>query len=184
MKAKVFCVGFHKTGTCSLGRALELMGYKNCHGPRGINKLIGVRTVMEHLFKKDYSPLFEFAEHYDSFNDSPWFIIYKELDAHFKGSKFILMVRDKEDWIESCVRCFGEKWSPYRFFIYGRGFPVGNEERYLKFYEKHNEDVISYFKNRPDDLLVVRLEDPDKAEKIRVFLNSEIKFEFPLLNQS
>ena len=28
MKAKVFCIGFHKTGTTSLERALEMLGYR------------------------------------------------------------------------------------------------------------------------------------------------------------
>ena len=30
--SKVFCIGFHKTGTSSLGAALKILGYKVC-GP-------------------------------------------------------------------------------------------------------------------------------------------------------
>ncbi len=32
---KIFCIGFQKTGTTSLGRALELLGYRVC-GPIGV----------------------------------------------------------------------------------------------------------------------------------------------------
>jgi hypothetical protein len=36
MKTKVFCVGFHKTGTTSLALALEILDYRVA-GPTGIN---------------------------------------------------------------------------------------------------------------------------------------------------
>jgi hypothetical protein len=35
MKEKVFCIGFHKTGTTSLRVALELLGYR-VTGPNGV----------------------------------------------------------------------------------------------------------------------------------------------------
>ena len=42
-----------------------------------------------------------------------------------------------------------------RKWVYGVGFPQGNEDIYLERYKFHNEDVLNYFKDRPGDLLVV-----------------------------
>ena len=36
MKTKVFCIGFHKTGTTSMAVALKQLGYK-VTGPNGVN---------------------------------------------------------------------------------------------------------------------------------------------------
>lgn len=33
--SKIFCIGFHKTGTKSLGTALDILGYRVC-GPVGV----------------------------------------------------------------------------------------------------------------------------------------------------
>jgi hypothetical protein len=184
MKSKVFCIGFHKTGTTSLGKAMEQFGYKNCHGAGKLRKHFGENKLMELLFRKDYEPLFEIADLYDSFNDNPWFIIYKALDLKFTGSKFILMLRDEQAWINSCKKYFGTSTSAFRLYIYGKGSPIGNEEVYLARYRKHNYDVLNYFKSRPDDLLVLNLEDEDKGAQIASFLNTENAIDYPFLNWS
>jgi lipopolysaccharide biosynthesis glycosyltransferase len=184
-RPKVFCVGFHKTGTTSLGSALQLLGYNNCHGAGAVRNQLGDIKMMELLFKKEYAPFFDIAHKYDSFNDNPWFKIYKELDARFPGSKFILMLRDEDEWLQSCIKYFNDTASGFRLWLYGKGSPVGNEDRYLKIYCDHNRDVMQYFNNRPNDLLIVNLADPDKLPKIKDFLNlSHAVIEFPHLNRS
>lgn len=182
MKQKVFCIGFHKTGTTSLGKLLEKLGYNNCHGAGPIRKALGDNRMMELLFKRDYKVVFDVAEEYDSFNDNPWFSLYQELDVRFPNSKFILVERDESKWIASCIKYFGKSKSAFRMFLYGKSSPEGNEERYLQVYNKHNDNVKSYFKERKDDLLVVDLEDDVKLEKIVKFLNIDVSIsEFPHL---
>lgn len=185
MKDKVFCIGFHKTGTTSLGSFLEKIGYSNCHGAGPIRKALGDKKMMELLYRRDYDAVFEIAKNYNSFNDNPWFFIYPALDEQFPGSKFILMTRNEKDWLKSCIQYFGNTTSKFRMFLYGKGSPIGNEERYLKVYRNHNEAVLEFFKNRPDDLLVIELEDPNKMNKIKKFLkvSSDVD-QFPLLNSS
>jgi hypothetical protein len=186
-KTKVFCIGFHKTGTTSLGATLELLGYKNCHGAQILRKQLGDLKMMELIFRKEYDPLFEIADQYDSLNDNPWFILYKELDVRFPGSKFILMLRDEDSWLASCKKYFREASPSFKFrlWIYGKGLPIGNEQRYLKVYRNHNSEVLTYFKNRPNDLLIINIEDEDKLQKIKGFLNlTGIEIEFPHLNRS
>jgi len=182
---KVFCIGFHKTGTTSLGKALELMGYKHCHGGSLLRARIGDRKLMESLFRKEYELLFSFVNEFDSINDSPWFKLYKELDVHFPDSKFILMLRDESTWIESCRKFFTERSTPFRLWIYGKGSPHGNGEKYLRAYREHNQSVVEYFADRAGDLLIVNLEDPDKTKKISAFLNfTGAEIEYPHLNRT
>lgn len=170
MKEKVFCISFHKTGTTSLGKFLEELGYKNIHGADPIRKKIGNRKMMTALFKREYDLIFPFVDEYDSFNDNPWFFIYPELDKKFPNSKFILVIRDEEDWLQSCIRYFGETTSNFRMFLYGKPNPIGNEKRYLEIYNNHNMRVLEYFKHRKNDLLVLNLSDSNKENKIKEFL--------------
>jgi len=175
---KVFDIGFHKTGTKSLGKALELLNYRVC-GP------IGVRDI--NISQKLPQLAFEQAEHFDAFQDNPWAILYRELDQHFPSSKFILTLRPTTSWIASVVKYFGTEDTPMRELIYGKGYghPVGNEARYIQRYEQHNQAVLDYFKHRPDDLLILRLTEGEGWEKLCPFLHKSIPtLSFPHENRN
>jgi len=162
-RQKVFCIGFHKTGTNSLDEALTLLGYR-VTGPNGT---------------KDPN-----VEEYDAFQDNPWPIIYQELDQHYPNSKFILTIRPTDRWIDSVVRHFGANSTPMREWIYGVGSPLGNEDAYIRRYENHNQEVTEYFQGR-DDLLVLELTQGEGWEKLCPFLGKEIPMvEFPHKNKN
>jgi len=173
---KVFCIGFQKTGTTSLSAALKTLGYR-VTGPNGIeDPEIGknVHAMTDKLVPK-----------FDAFQDNPWPIIYRELDAKYPDSKFILTVRDSETWIASLVRHFGRWQTPMRTWIYGVGFPEGNEDVYVERYETHNREVLEYFKDRPHDLLVMELGKEGGWEKLCAFLGKEIPdIPFPHANKA
>ena len=118
--SKIFCLGLHKTGTSSLGRALEFLGYKNCYGATHLRRQIGESKLMQALFSKQYEPLIDFAENYDAFNDLPWSVLYEALDDHFPDSKFILTTREDDAWLVSAKRYFGDTSSPFRLWMYGK----------------------------------------------------------------
>ena len=173
---KIFCIGFHKTGTTSLAVALKTLGYR-VTGPNGVND--------PDIAKNVYSMAHSLVTKYDSFQDNPWPIIYKELDEKYPNSKFILTIRDSESWINSQIRHFGRKETPMRKWIYGVGCPEGNEEIYIKRFEKHNKKVIDYFKERPNDLLVLDFAKGDGWEKLCSFLRADIPdIPFPQVNQA
>ncbi|MBV1921598.1 MAG: hypothetical protein KUG73_13045 [Pseudomonadales bacterium] len=176
MKSKVFCIGFHKTGTSSLAVALDSLGYR-VTGPNGVRDPDIATNVL---------PLaYDLVEEYDAFQDNPWPIIYKELDIKYPNSKFILILRDTESWIKSQIRHFGTQETPMRKWIYGAGCPIGNEEVYIKRFEDHNRDVQRYFANRPHDLLVMDLSSGDGWGKLCPFLGADIpKIEFPHANKA
>jgi hypothetical protein len=178
LKTKVFCIGFHKTGTSSLGLALEELGYRvvGSSGVRDPDIKNNVHKMAADLIKK-----------YDAFQANPWPIIYKDLDQNYPGSKFILTLRNSQSWITSQVNHFGKRETPMREWIYGigRSCPKGNEELYVKRFEKHNEEVFEYFKGRPQDLLIMDFAAGDGWEKLCSFLSKDIPAKaFPHSNKA
>lgn len=170
---KVFVIGFHKTGTTSLRWALIRLGYTPAPS----------RAIREqHVGDGLRDQVLRIAEQYDAFQDNPWPIFYRDLDAHFPDSRFILSIRPTEQWLRSAVRHFGHKDTPMRERIYGAGYghPVGNEDVYRARYDQHNREVMAYFRDRPDDLLVFDVADPDPWTRLCGFLGADIPDEpFP-----
>lgn len=143
---KVFGIGFQKTATTTLCTAFRILGYKMEGG--------GKRFVPA-LRNGDLTPIFEAADRNNAFEDNPWPLFYRELDDRYPGSKFILTIRDEQDWLQSVVNHLGFLPDPMQKLVYGVGFPVGFEDVFLERYRRHNREVLEYFKDRPDDLLVV-----------------------------
>jgi hypothetical protein len=159
-RTKVFGIGFHKTGTTSLRDALRLLGYR----------VTGPNAVHEQQLADLSSWAAELAEHYDGFQDDPWPLLFREMDQRFPGSKFVLTVRNPDDWYKSVLRHFGDKNTFMRKFIYGIGHPRHNEHVYKTRVQAHNRDVMDYFASRPNDLLVMDLTNGDGWDKLCPFL--------------
>ena len=162
---KVFCVGFQKTGTSSLRDALRSLGYKvaGVYG-RGQDLASLQATYVEEGLR--------LAHEYDAVQDMPWPLIFRELDGAFPGSKFILLEREEESWFRSIAGHFGEQPDAMQELIYGAdaGAPLGNKARYLEVYERHNEAVRAYFAERPQDFLVMNLQNGDGWNELGRFL--------------
>lgn len=178
MKTKVFCIGFHKTGTTSLEVALKKLGYR-------VTGSFGTKEpdIAEKVHELAYAKVAE----YDAFEDNPWPILYKELDERFPGSKFILTRRPAEAWMRSQVKDFATTETPMRRWIYGQeaGCPEGNEDIYIARYQRHNREVLDYFKDRPDDLLVIDLPNDDGWSRLCPFLGVDAPDEpFPHANKA
>jgi hypothetical protein len=123
---KVFCIGFHKTGTTTLEVALRRLNYK------------------------------------------------------VAGA-----IREQDSWIKSQVNHFGIGETPMRKWIYGKGCPKGNEEIYIDRFNRHNKEVLQYFKDRSHDLLVMELSKGDGWGKLCLFLDEPIpSISFPHANKS
>jgi hypothetical protein len=165
MKTKVFGIGFHKTATTSLANALGYLGYR-VTGPNWVDN--------PNIAEDVYQIAFEFANRFDAFQDNPWPILYKELDQEFPGSKFILTLRPSGEWIRSVVKHFDERETPMREWIYGVGRPKGNENVYIARYERHNREVLEYFKDRSEQLLVLNITAGEGWTKLCPFLGEQI----------
>ncbi|HYD90872.1 MAG TPA: sulfotransferase [Flavobacterium sp.] len=165
MSPKVFCIGFHKTGTNSLGEAWQLLGYEVC----------GVRhDLLPALSENNFDAVEAIVNQFDAFKDNPWPVLYRQLDEKYPGSKFILTIREERSWIKSIVNHFADKPSEMIRYIYGVPYPSGNEEIFISKYRQHHLAVTTYFRNRKNDLLILQLPDENAWHKICEFLGHDI----------
>jgi hypothetical protein len=163
-RPKIFGIGFHKTGTTSLGRALRILGFRLQKGfsynlP---NKRIQIPEPV--TIDKIRDIAFTMVPRYGAFEDSPWPLLFRELDQAFPGSRFILTERDPERWIRSAIHHFGNRPGPYLDLTYGReNFNIaGNPDDAVNRFLRHGAEVKAYFDDRGDDLLVWDIErDPE-----------------------
>lgn len=164
-KPRVFCIGWHKTGTSTLGLALLDLGYD----------VLGARLDMaEPLLKGDIETPIRLAGDFDALQDVPWAALFKELDRAFPKSKFILTVRDEESWLDSASKHFKDTHVGLHEWLYGDGVLKGNEELYLQRFQEHYREVREYFKDREEDLLVMDLIAGDKWKRLCPFLNEPV----------
>jgi len=204
MKQKVFCIGFNKTGTSSLGEALENLNYK-----------VGNRTAGELLLKywakRNFNLIIEHSKTADVFLDIPFCLPYtfQILDHAFPNSKFILTVRNSpEEWYGSLIRFHKKiitkgklptvkelkKFNyPYKGWfweamqlIYG----VNEDNPYdkklqMETYELHNYNVTNYFRNRQNSLLTLNLSNSVSIKQLYDFLGIEYNgSKMPHLNRT
>ncbi len=173
---KIFCVGFHKTGTTSLAAALTCLGYR-VTGPNWIaNPNIRVEALNLAL---------SLVPQYDAFQDNPWPILFRELHQEFPHAKFILTIRPPDEWIRSVVQHFGTETPPMREWIYGpgHGSPLGSEEIYIARVTEHNRAVWEYFQRAPHSLLTLQITAGDGWKALCSFLDKPIPSSpFPYLN--
>lgn len=191
IKNKIFVIGHNKTGTSSITTNIMDLGFK-----------IGNQRKSESFLKSylsgDFSGIINHAKSADAFKDVPFSLknTYKHLDSSFPNSKFILTIRDNEyEWYDSVIksrkmenhgkipnsdelkrRIYGYKNFLYDFFtgVYKTNDnDLFNKKKLTEYYLTHNQEVIEYFKDRPNDLLVINLKEPNGYEKFCTFLGIE-----------
>lgn len=164
---KVIGVGFQKTGTSTLRDALRILGYRvKDTTPRALFPIL----------RKNYNKIDRILTGYNAMEDTPWFKFYKELDQMYPGSKFILTIRDEESWYKSVAKHIGSLRAAHHEWIYGKGksLPKDHKENTIRVYSEHNAEVLEYFKDRPDDLLVIDFTKGDGWDKLCPFLAKDI----------
>lgn len=165
--AKVFGIGFNKTGTTTLAVCLERLGRR--HTTASLELL---RAVMAGRF----SELFAVADQFDSFEDWPWPLACRKLDARYLGSRFILSRRgNAAAWFDS-LDAMARRNSPteIRQLIFGHTMTAAALEVFMAAYDAHNAAVRAHFRNRPDDLLEVCWEEGDGWWELCDFLGEAV----------
>ena len=164
---KIVGVGFQKTGTSSLRDALRLLGYSV-----GDNN----HQMLWPILRGNVRRVLRKVATYEAVEDNPWPLIYPMLDEHIPGSKFVLTIRDPESWYKSVNRHIGDLRDPMHEWIYGRGkgLPCEDKANTLAVYNAHNEGVLAYFKDRPDDLLVLDIAKGEGWEPLCKFLGCPV----------
>ena len=176
-RGKVFGVGFQRTGTSSLTRALNLLGIPTLQFPKELHRDIEDEVI--HRFR--------------GFTDSPIPLLYRELDRRHPDSRFIHTLRDEEAWLRSVEWLFTtgtvkfkeshEKYgNELNREIFGR--TTFDREHFLEIFRRHNREVVEYFSERPDDYLAIDVTAGEGFEKLCPFLGMEIPAEpFPHRNK-
>ena len=103
---KVFGIGYNKTGSTSLEFIFTALGF------RTPNQQEQELRVVKQLNLGNFRPLIDLVNQYDAFQDQPFSQneCYAQVDALFPDSKFILTVRDPEDWFNSLCRFHTKIW--------------------------------------------------------------------------
>jgi len=181
---KVFGIGLSRTGTRSLTKGLQILGYNVAHYPDDEDTYTEISngqcdlTILRLL---------------DGLTDITTVPFYKQFDKMYPGSKFILTVRsDMDAWLQSCENhyfnrpAFQTEKDPddevhYQIRQFLRAAVYGtysfNPDRYRWVYEHHVQDVKHHFRDRPEDLLVMDISEGDGFEKLAPFLNRPIPAE-------
>ncbi len=152
---KIFGVGLPRTGTTSVSMAMIELGYRTGH-------------VCFHESLYDQG---------DCFFDTPVYVDYPLLDKRYPNSKFILTWRDPKAWFVSFQKhllpffsplkeenlgdaiVWKEMWRCYSA-VFGRPETLTPYSLMLH-YQRHRQEVEKYFRNRPNDLLILPVEGKD-----------------------
>jgi hypothetical protein len=167
---KVFGIGFSKTGTTSFEYAMEHFGYKVYHG----NYILKHNDYMLSLWiHRDYDEIKRMSKYWDAFADAPWggTDLYKKLYEWYPSAKFVHTIRDAEKWYESMEKMLmrfdsnpataldtyhaNDRYGFSYFFkhTYGVENLVGNKQKIIDFYNKHNREVEEFMiKNKANYL--------------------------------
>ena len=200
---KIFCIGFNKTGTTSLKKAFETFNYH-------VGNQLEAEKLSEAYHHGDMERVIKYCESARAFQDVPfsWPNTYRKLYEAYPNAKFILTVRDDEfQWYTSLLKFHtkrfgrlpsredlqasmyvykGWEWDNY-VNRYGEDqIDIWNKEMRIKDYVKHNEYVVKFFQDKPGQLLVLNVSEPDAYQKLANFLkiNVPANASFPWENRT
>jgi hypothetical protein len=189
-RGKIFAVGLSRTGTSTLNEALRLLGHRSVHFP---DDATTQTEITNFLARRTPELRLSLLTSVDALTDTPVSATYQALDRAYPGSRFILTVRDKKSWLESCRKYWRGPLlrylnGPTAAYIRRINAAVYGAEDYDRFrfsstYDAHVTGVLDYFSARPDDLLVMRICNGDGWEPLCRFLATALpRSAFPRLN--
>lgn len=184
---KILGVGLSRTGTTSLAKALEILGFRTIHWEpeRLVDVVMGLND----------RPHWRRYDDVEAVTDLPAALFYRELLEAYPGTKCILTMRDESEWLRS-VRTLFEVTIPRNFrndnarmeetrrtqqFAYGsdKVTPL----LYLKRYRDHNRLVQRDIPS--EQLLTMQLEVNFSWGPLCSFLNVPVpNHPFPHRNRS
>jgi len=185
---RIFGIGMQKSATTSLHEAFKILGFDSLHWGQGEAPLI-----WQEMNALRRSPT---LEKWYALSDMPIPLLYRQLDEDYPGSKFILTVRDEVDWLASVKKLWSYDHNPTRklWDVY----PISNQLHtalygtkdfdaliFLERYRRHNAEVREYFKDRPQDLLVMNMDRGGEWRALCAFLGKPVpKVAYPRANRS
>ena len=177
---KIFFIGFNKTGTISLLHLFwDILGYtgKVVHGGGATGErqnydLMGITDQTKDLSEEFDRLGDKLLNQWVVYLDTNWISDnFKELYKNYPNAKFIFNTRNEDDWVESNKR--------HRYQLSEETRKVGDwvyfdEKGERDYYQKHSKRVLDFFKDKPDELLVLDICGGDGYEKLCPFLGIDI----------
>jgi hypothetical protein len=180
---KIFEIGLKKTGTTSLKTAFQVLNIPS----------VGWNEKKYNLWKRNgiSEGFLNVINRKQAFSDGPWHDCdYRILDQKFPNSKFIILERNNDDWIRSKEKHesplynandIGSDWLS-KEWITDRENHIKRELMYKE--NKYNA-IKEYFKDRPNDLLVMNICEGEGWEKLCPFLGVSMPNKpFPFTNRA
>jgi hypothetical protein len=157
---KIFGIGLSRTGAQTLNDSLEQLGYRS--------HFLVIDDDLDLIL-----PSFDALTHF------PLVERYEELDRRFPGSKFILTVREREAWLQSCeyrITLAAENASTATLDLLQRVYGTASFDRDLfnATYDRYHEQVRKYFEGRESSLLILDICAGEGFEKLCPFLGMEM----------
>jgi hypothetical protein len=154
---KIFGIGLSRTGTTTLTSARSEIGLHAYHFPRS-------REVIDAV---------------DAATDTPVAAWYRELDAVYADSKFILTLRHVPDWLDSCEALWLSSFHSFDEFttdIHRQIYGCEQFDRvaFSAAFSHHRDDVFSHFAGRDRDLLIMDICAGEGWERLCPFLGFEV----------
>jgi Sulfotransferase domain len=167
----IFGIGLPKTGTTSLYAALNYLGFEVITW-RHMREL-GLAAWRQGDFSPDY------LDGFDGATDLPVGTYFRELDARYPGSRFILTERPLDGWLTSLgaqFRAAPNPGDPFRRDIRMATFGVStfHEGRFRRAYQDHAAGVRAHFAARPEALLIQSYFAGDGWETLCAFLDRPV----------
>lgn len=190
---KIFGIGLTKTGTHSLNFALNKLGFKSIHNCKDKQFMYDLRAGR---FESTY-----LMKEYDALTHVEATAFFVQWDKAYPNSKFILTLRHDivefppnkhslDEWLNSCKRHEKKYWknklnmktNSGNYYINSIIYGVHkfHMQRYRYIYMRHYVEVMDYFADRPDDLLMLNIQImSNKSMSMRLcnFLNVEVNKE-------
>ncbi len=156
-RQKVFGIGLNKTGTSSLHQALEVLGYRSLHWGGEQTHDAVLRAIDEG------EPLLSYVDPEpdaicDVFTVTYYFFL---ADAEYPGSKFILTLRDLDEWLDSRRRHVERNQADTRKPAeYDGSFLAVDLDTWAAEFQRH-EPSCAVLRREAQDLLAFRPADGD-----------------------
>lgn len=180
-QAKIFQIGFNRCGTTTLKNFFEDNGIKSLHNAAGAPaaKFFANYKIGERILNGQYQDYIAYFDMEDVYADPPIYIaqrLFKKLDKQYPGSKFILNIRNKNHWLQSRSNLLTHKNEGYLEYL-ANYYALSNVQllnMWSNQWDEHIKQVMQYFKDRPQDLLVFDIE-RDDPQKICDFFANDFK---------
>lgn len=171
---KVFAIGFNKCGTTSLTHLFRSAGHRSIHnGTKNSNGKIVRLAEQMFLNRAAGNKLLRGMDNAVFYSDmesvnSTWCLnaitLFRDLDKHYPGSKFILNLREKEKWLRSRANFRDGQYLEVSCRAHGLQDSGEMRKFWASEWDSHLEAVRNYFSDRKDDFLEFDIEGGDIDE--------------------